>query len=155
MKTQKPIPPSFYYEYIREQKEAILKTKKMVDLQQKRIAAVKASGLDFEIMKGGNGKTWEIPLTKLEKFKHEAEENLKKVPKMEEDLQKFINKHKPVNGLKGNLEAAIIEANYIKLLRPHFFDSKYNFYHKLIWKHFLTNAQSEKLMEVFVKLNIV
>ena len=127
--------------------------KGMVRRQQSRIDAVLASGLDYEVMKGGNGKTWEIPLSKLYEYLEEAKKV--DVDKLYNDWQNYKANHYPVKGLKGDLRAAKIEAELKKLKNPKFYDRKYDYLHTLMNRYQLTENQTNKLMDYFVKIGIL
>ena len=76
--------------------------------QQKRIDDVLESGLDYEIMQGGNGYSWQIPLSKLYGFLEDAK--AVDVDKMKEVYLSFKNNHIGIKGWVGDLRAAKIEA---------------------------------------------
>ena len=125
----------------------------MPQRQQKRIDTILESGLDYEVMQGGNGHSWQIPLSKLYEFLEEAKSV--DVDKIKETYDNFKNNHTGLKGWIGDLRAAKIEAELKKLKYPNYFDEQYTLYGKLCERYMLDNKQSEKLMAHFLKLEIL
>ncbi len=149
----KPLPYKYYKEYCGELARAYYEAKMRPQRQQKRIDDVLESGLDYEIMQGGNGHSWQISLPKLYGFLEDAK--AVDVDKMKEAYLNFKNNHIGIKGWVGDLRAAKIEAELKKLKYPNYFDGQYNFYSQLCNRHMLTNKQSEQLMAHFLKLEIL
>ena len=153
MKNKKPVPYTYYNEMCNELARAFMDAKSMPARQQKRIDDVIASGKDHEVMQGGNGTTWQIPLTKLYEYLEQAK--AVDVDAKYKEWQDYKATHEGIKGLKGYLSAAKTEAALKKMKYPDFFDSKYDFYHRLINKHYLSNNESEKLMSYLISINIL
>ena len=149
----KPLPYKYYKEYCGELARAYWDAKMMPQRQQKRIDAVLESGLDYEIMQGGNGYSWQIPLSKLYGFLEDAK--AVDVDKMKEVYLNFKNNHIGIKGWVGDLRAAKIEAELKKLKYPNYFDEQYTLYGKLCERYMLDNKQSEKLMAHFLKIELL
>ena len=149
----KPLPYKYYKEYCGELARGYWDAKMMPQRQQKRIDAVLESGLDYEIMQGGNSHSWQIPLSKLYGFLEDAK--AVDVDKMKEVYLNFKNNHIGIKGWVGDLRAAKIEAELKKLKYPNYFDREYIFYSQLCNRYMLTNKQSEQLMAHFLKLEIL
>lgn len=149
----KPLPYKYYKEYCGELARAYLNAKYAVQRQQQRIDDVLASGLDYEVMKGGNGHSWQIPLSKLIGFLEDAK--AVDVDKIKEVYTTFVTTHTGVKDWVGDLRAAKIEAELKKLKYPKYCDLKYNFYSQLCNRYMLTNKQSEELMAHFFKIELL
>ena len=149
----KPLPYKYYKEYCGELARAYFDAKMMPQRQQARIDACLESGLDYEVMQGGNSHSWKIPLSKLYGFLEEAK--AVDVGKIKEVYLNFKNNHIGIKGWVGDLRAAKIEAELKKLKYPNYFDEKYNFYGKLCKRYKLDNKQADNLMGYFVKLEIL
>ena len=149
----KPLPYKYYKEYCGELLRSYYDAKMMPSRQQKRIDDVLASGLGYEVMKGGNGHSWQIPLSKLYEFLEEAE--TVNVDKMKETYTNFKNNHIGIKNWVGDLRAAKMEAELKKLKQPNYFDKDYNFYGGLCERYMLNNKQSEQLMGYFMKFEIL
>lgn len=150
----KPLPYKYYKEYCGELARAYLDAKMMPQRQQKRIGTVLESGLDYEVMQGGNGHSWQIPLSKLYEFLEMAK--AVDIDKIKETYDNFKNNHIGVKGWVGDLRAAKIEAELKKLKYPTFTDARnYDFFGSLCERYLLNNKQSEQLMAHFLKLEIL
>jgi hypothetical protein len=149
----KPLPYKYYREVCGELARAYWDAKYTPQRQQARIDAVIESGLDYEVMQGGLGHTWEIPLSQLIGFLEDAK--AVDADKMKEVYLNFKNSHLGVKGLIGDLRAAKIESELKKLKYPNYFDGNYNFYGKLCERYKLDNKQAENLMGHFIKLEIL
>lgn len=152
-KLMKPLPYKYYKEYCGELAKAYLDAKMLPQRQQKRIDDVLASGLDYEVMQGGNGNSWQIHISKLYEFLKQAKSV--DTDKIKEVYLNFKNNHTGIKGWVGDLKAAKIEAELKKLKSPEYFDSKYDFYSQLCNRYILNNKQSEQLMKHFLKLEIL
>lgn len=149
----KPLPYKYYKEYCGELARAYFDAKMMPQRQQARIDACLESGLDYEVMQGGNSHSWKIPLSKLYGFLEEAK--AVDVDKIKEVYTTFVTTHTGVKEWVGDLRAAKIETELKKLKYPNYFDKEYNLYSQLCNRYMLTNAQAEKLMAHFLKLEIL
>jgi hypothetical protein len=149
----KPLPQKYYREVCGELGRAYLDAKYRPKMQQDRIDAVIKSGLDYEVMQGGIGYTWKVPLSKLYEFLEDAK--AVDADKLKENYLYFKNNHIGIKGLVGDLRAAKIEAELKKLKYPTYFDRKYDFYHKLCERYKLNEKQMETLMGYFMKLEIL
>jgi hypothetical protein len=153
MKRQIPIPATYFYEYVAEQKIYIEQCKNKPTMQQSRIDSVLASGKDHEIMKMGTTEH-KIPLSQLYKFLEDAK--AVDISKLEKDLADFKKKYQPIKGLLGDLRAAKIEAELKKLKNPDFYDGQhYNFYSNLCMRYWLNDNQSLKLMDYLNEIKIL
>lgn len=149
----KPLPHKYYKEYCGELARVYWNARYNPQRQQDRIDAVIESGLDYEIMQGGNGNSWQIPLSQLYKFLEDAK--AVDVDKMKEVYLNFKNNHIGVKGWVGDLRAAKIETELKKLKYPDYFDKQYDFYSQLCNRYMLDDKQSEKLMSHFIELEIL
>jgi hypothetical protein len=107
----------------------------------------------MKLCKGGNGHSWQIPLSQLIGFLKDAK--AVDVDKMKEVYTTFVTTHTGIKGLIGDLRAAKIEAELKKLKYPDYFDGNYNFYGKLCERYKLDNKQAENLKGHFIKLEIL
>lgn len=154
IKIKKPVPYKWYKECCNEMARSYFEAKMMPSRQQKRIDDVIASGLDYEVMQGGAGHSWQIPLSKLRQYLADA--LAVDVDAKYKAWQEFKATHEGIKGLQGNLPAAKMEAELKKLKNPSFDDSnKYDFYGMLINKYYLSDKQSEQLMVFCMKLGIL
>jgi hypothetical protein len=152
--TVKKVPYKWYKEVCNEMARSIMEAKAAPLRQQKRINAVIASGLDYEVMQGGAGHSWQIPLSKL--YQYLADAKAVDVDAKIKAWKEFKATHEGVKGIEGNLRAAKMEAELKKLKYPKFDDSnKYDFFGKLINKHYLSNQQANKLMEFCANIGIL
>lgn len=154
IKTKKPVPYKWFKEVCNEMARAYMSAKYAPTKQQKRIDAVIASGLDYEVMQGGAGHSWQIPLSQLQGFLSDA--LAVDTDAMLNEYKEFKASHEGVKGLEGNLKAAKMEAELKKLKYPKFDDSRnYDFFGKLMSKHYLCDNQATKLMEYFHQIEIL
>ena len=152
MNNTKPVPAIYYNEMVNEMARELMRLRSQPLMQQKRIDAVIASGLDYEIMSNGH----QVPLTKLMEFKANAEKDYEQnYERKFAEWKKYKATHEPINGLKGDLKAAKNAAQLRKMKTPSFTDTNYNYYHKLITTYFLSNKQSEDLMDFMMDLDII
>jgi hypothetical protein len=149
----KPLPYKYYREVCGELARAYWDARCRPKMQQDRIDAVLVSGLDYEVMQGGNGHSWKVPLSKLYEFLESAK--AVDADRMKEVYTTFVTTHTGIKGLVGDLRAAKIEAELKKLKYPDYFDGNYNFYGKLCDRYKLDNKQAENLMGHFLKLEIL
>ena len=149
----KPLPYKYYKEYCGELGRAYWDAKYAPQRQQKRIDDVLASGLDYEVMQGGNGHSWQIPLSELYKFLEDAK--AVDADKMKEVYLEFKDNHIGIKDWVGDLRASKIEAELKKLKYPNYFDTDYNFYGSLCKRYMLNDKQSEQLMSYFIKLEML
>jgi hypothetical protein len=149
----KPLPYKYYKDCCEGLAKCLMQAKYDPIRQQKRIDTVLESGLDYELMRGGNGHSWEIPLYKLYEFLEEAK--AVDVEKIKENYLYFKSEYIGIKNWVGDLRAAKIEAELKKLKHPNYFDEKYNFYNSLIERYMLNRVQSEKLMNYFLKIELV
>lgn len=149
----KPLPYKYYKECCGELARAYWDAKYAPQRQQKRIDAVLASGLDYEVMQHSNGNSCQIPLSKLYEFLKDVKAI--DADKMKEVYLEFKDNHIGIKGWVGDLRASKIEAELKKLKHPNYFDTDYNFYGSLCKRYMLNDKQSEKLMAHFLKLEIL
>ena len=156
MKQKVKVPAKWYNEYVNDYADGIIQSMAKPSMQQKRIDAVIASGLDYEVMQGGAGHSWTIPLAKLYEFLESAKERAATVPKQRAKLAAFKAKYEPVKGLQGNLYEAKKQADKRKQRDPEFNDeNNYHYLHFLMNKYKLCNEQTNKLMEHFIKIEVL
>ena len=154
MKNKKPVPATWYNEMVNELARTFMQAKVKPKIQQDRIDAVLASGLDYEVIELNNGHKRHIPLSQLYEFLEDAKKV--DVDKLFNDWQNYKTTHYPVKGWKGDLRAAKIEAELKKTKNPKFSDANnYDFFNSLIHRYYLSDKQSEDLMAHFLKLNIL
>ena len=154
VKTKKSVPYKWYTEYCSELARDWWDSKYRPARQQKRIDDVIASGLDYEVMQGGAGHSWQIPLSQLQGFLADA--LAVDVDAKYKAWQDFKAKYEGVKGLQGNLRSAKMEAKLKKLKYPNFYDGqKYDFCGSLINRHYLSNKQADELMAYCMKIEIL
>lgn len=154
VKTKKPIPYTYFKEVCNEMARGIMEAKIAPSRQQRRIDAVIASGLDYEVMQGGAGHSWQIPLSKLQQYLADA--LAVDVDAKIKAWQEFKGSHEGIKGLQGNLRAAKNEAELKKIKTSSFTDDeKYDYFGALVGRHYLSNKQAEQLMAFCMKIEIL
>lgn len=154
VKNKKPIPYKYFNEVCCELARGYFDAKYAPTRQQKRIDEVIASGLDYEVMQGGAGYSWQIPLSQLQGFLADA--LAVDVDAKLKSWQDFKAKHKGVKGLNGNLRAAKIEAELKKTKNPKFSDANvYDYFGTMVNRHYLSNKQSDEFMAYCMEIEIL
>lgn len=151
---KKPVPYKWYKECCNEMARDIMESTLRPAMQQKRIDAVIASGLDYEVMQGCAGYSWKIPLSKLQQYLADAK--AVDVNAKIKALQEFKATHEGIKGLGGNLRAAKMESELKKFKNPDFSDAEiYEYFGKLVNRHCLSNKQANELMAFCMKIEIL
>jgi sulfite reductase beta subunit-like hemoprotein len=154
VKIKKPVPYQWYKEVCNEMARAYMEARIAPKRQMARITAVVESGLDYEVMHGGAGHSWQIPLSKLRGFL--ADSLAVDVNGLLTAYEEFKATHEGIKGLNGNLRAAKMEAELKKIKNPSFSDAEiYDYYGTLVNRHYLSNKQSDELMAFCMKIGIL
>lgn len=154
MKTKIKVPVYWYNETKLELMQRIVNCRVMPIRLKKRIDAVIQSGLDYELLKLPNSEH-KLPLDTLKKWLVNAEMERERLHQYEKDLIDFKEKYEPCRLEKGNLKAAKLDVRLKKQKESDFYDFKYVYLADMVEKYKLSNRQTDSLMNLMSKLNII